>query len=46
VRSLWAELGEVWLTGELLGWVVDLGDWFWLVVDSVVVAVDIWFLWE
>jgi hypothetical protein len=40
VRSLWAELGEVWLTGVLLGWVVDLGDWFWLAVGSVVVAVD------
>ena len=39
VRSLWAELGEVWLTGVLLGWVVDREDWFGLVVDSVVVAV-------
>jgi len=42
VRSLWAELGEVWLTGVLLGWVVDREDWFWLVVFSVVVAVDMW----
>ena len=41
VRSLWAELGEVWLTGVLVGWVVDRGGWFWLVVGSVVVAVDI-----
>ena len=41
VRSLWAELGEVWLTGVLLGWVVGRGGWFWLVVGSVVVAVDI-----
>jgi hypothetical protein len=41
VRSLWAELGEVWLTGVLLGWVVDRADWVWLVVGSVVVAVDI-----
>jgi hypothetical protein len=40
VRSLWAALGEVWLTGVLLGWVVDRGGWFWLVVGSVVVAVD------
>jgi hypothetical protein len=45
VRSLWAELGEVWLTGVLLGWVVDRGDWFWLVAGSVVVAVLMGFLW-
>ena len=38
VRSLWAELGEVWLTGVLLGWVVDRVGWFWLVVGSVVVS--------
>ena len=25
----------------LAGWVVDRGDWFWLVLGSVVVAVDI-----
>jgi hypothetical protein len=41
VRSLWAELGEVWLTGALLGWVVDREDWFWPVSWDVVVAVDI-----
>ena len=41
VRSLWAELGEVWLTGVLLGWVVDREDWFWPVSWDVVVAVDI-----
>ena len=29
------------MTGLLLGWVVDRGGWFWLVVGSVVVAVDI-----
>jgi hypothetical protein len=45
VRTLWAELGEVWLTGVLLGWVVDRGDWFWLVVGSIVVCVDMGFLW-
>jgi len=41
VRSLWAALGLVWVMGLLLGWVVDLGGWLWLVVGSVVVAVDI-----
>ena len=40
VRSLWAALGVVWVTGVLVGWVVDRGDWFGLVVGSVVVAVD------
>ena len=45
VRSLWAELGEVWLTGVLLGWIVDRGDWFWVFVGSVVVAVLMGFLW-
>jgi hypothetical protein len=46
VRSLWAALGEVCVAGLLVGWVVDRGDWFWLVVGSVVVvAVDMkWFL--
>jgi hypothetical protein len=44
VRSLWAELGVVWVTGVLLGWVVDRADWVWLVVGSVVVAVDMGFL--
>jgi len=41
VRSLWAALGVVWVTGVLVGWVMDRGGWFWLVVGSVVVAVDI-----
>jgi energy-coupling factor transporter transmembrane protein EcfT len=45
VRSLWAALGVVWVTGLLVGWVVDRGDWVWLVSWDVVVAVDIeWFL--
>ena len=39
--SLWAALGEVWVTGVLVGWVVDRGGWFWLVVSSVEVAADI-----
>ena len=42
VRSLLAALGVVWVMGVLLGWVVDRGDWFWLFVGSVVVAVDMW----
>ena len=29
------------MTGVLLGCVVDRGDWFWVFVGSVVVAVDI-----
>ena len=41
VRSLWAELGEVWLTGVLLGWVVDRLVVCWPVSVDVVVAVDI-----
>ena len=41
VRSLWAELGEVWVTGVLVGWVVDRGDWLWLVSWDAVVKVDI-----
>ena len=40
VRSLWAAVGVVWVTGLLVGWVVDRGDWVWPVVGSVVVAVD------
>jgi len=40
VRSLWAALGVVWVTGVLVGGVVVPGGWFWLVVGSVVVAVD------
>jgi len=44
VRSLWAALGVVWVMGLLLGWVVDRGGWFWLVVDFVVVAVAIRFV--
>ena len=42
VRSLWAELGEVWLTGVLLGWVVVRLVVCGLVVGSVVFAVDMW----
>jgi hypothetical protein len=30
-----------WERGVLVGWVVGRGDWLWLVVGSVVVAVDI-----
>ena len=41
VRSLWAALGEVCVVGVLVGWIVGLGDWVWLVMGSVVVAVDI-----
>ena len=41
VRSLLAALGDVWMTGLLVGCVVDRVGWFWLVVGSVVVAVDI-----
>ena len=40
VRSLWAALGVVWVTGVLLGWVVDRGYWLWLVSWDVVVAVE------
>ena len=40
VRSLWAELGEVWLTGVLFGWVVDRLVVCWPVSWDVVVAVD------
>ncbi len=47
VRSLWAAFGLVWLTGVLVGWVVDQLVVCWPVswdVD-VVVAVDMkWFL--
>ena len=37
VRSLWAAERSSWV----VGWVVDRGDWFWLVSWDVVVAVDI-----
>jgi hypothetical protein len=42
VRSLWAALGEVWVVGMLVGWVVDRLVVCWPVsVDvDVVVAVD------
>jgi hypothetical protein len=43
VRSLFAALGVVWVTGVLVGWVVDRGDWLWPVSWDVVVAVDIVF---
>ena len=40
VRSLWAALGVVWVTGVLVGWVVVRRELVWPVVGSVVVAVD------
>ena len=40
VRSLWAELGVVWVMGLLLGWVVDRLVVCWPVSWDVVVAVD------
>jgi hypothetical protein len=40
VRSLLAALGVVWVTGLLVGWVVDRLAVCWPVVGSVVVAVD------
>ena len=41
VRSLWAALGEVWMTGLLLGWVVVRLELVWpmLMEVSVVIAV-------
>ena len=39
VRSVLAAERSSWVVGVLVGWVVDLGDWFWLVMGSVVVAV-------
>jgi hypothetical protein len=45
VRSLWAALGVVWVTGVLVGWVVDRLVVCWPVSWDVVVAVDMkWFL--
>ena len=46
VRSLWAALGVVWVTGVLLGWVVGRFVVCWPVSWDVVVAVDMenWFL--
>ncbi len=41
VRSLWAAERSSWVVGVLVGWVVDRGDWLWLVSWDVVVAVDI-----
>jgi hypothetical protein len=41
VRSLWAALGEVWVVGLFVGWVVDRLLVCGLVMGSVVVAVDI-----
>jgi hypothetical protein len=41
VRSLWAALGVVWVTGLLLGWDVDRLVVCWPVSWDVVVAVDI-----
>ena len=40
VRSLWAALGEVCVAGLVVGLVVDRGDWVWLVVGSVAIAMD------
>jgi hypothetical protein len=40
VRSLWAALGLVWVTGLLLGWDVDRLVVCWPVSWDVVVAVD------
>ena len=41
VRSLWAALGVVWVTGMLLGWVAVRRELVWPVSWDVVVAVDI-----
>ena len=41
VRSLWAALGEVWVAGLVVGWVVGRLVVCWPVEGSVVVAVDI-----
>jgi hypothetical protein len=43
VRSLWAALGVVWVTGVLVGEVVDRLAVCWPVSWEVVVAVDIVF---
>ena len=40
VRSLWAELGVVWVTGLVVGWDVDRLAVCWPVSWDVVVAVD------
>jgi hypothetical protein len=39
VRSLWAALGEVWVVGLLVGWIVDRLVVLWPVSWDVVVAV-------
>jgi hypothetical protein len=44
VRSLWAALGEVWVVGLLVGWIVDRLVVCWPVSLDVVVAVDTLFL--
>jgi hypothetical protein len=41
VRSLLAAERSSWVVGLVVGWFDDRGDWIWLVVGSVVVAVDI-----
>jgi hypothetical protein len=41
VRSLWAALGVVWVTGVLVGWFAVRRELVWPVWGSVVVAVDI-----
>ena len=43
VRSLWAALGVVWVTGLLVGWVVVRLAVCWPVSWDVVVAVDMCF---
>jgi hypothetical protein len=40
VRSLWEELGEVWVTGVLVGWAAVRLVVCWPVSWDVVVAVD------
>ena len=42
LRSLWAALGVVWVTGVLVGWVADRLVVCWPVSWDVVVAVDMW----
>jgi len=45
VRSLWAALGVVWVTGVLVGWVAVRLAVCWPMFVVVVVAVDVkWFL--
>jgi hypothetical protein len=41
VRSLWAAERSSWVVGVLVKWVLDRGDWIWLVVGSVDVVVAV-----